>query len=142
MKKLYKSKKDKVLSGLIGGLGEYFDIDPVLLRLAFVVVTFITGFFPGVIAYIIGVLIAPNSPSELSKMVKEMKVETKKEEKVEEKPQEKNEPKKDFFQTEKKNNEQIVEPSIYRAEKPEQNLKENREKPFIDSIDDAETNEI
>jgi predicted transcriptional regulator len=33
MKKLYKSKNDKVLSGLIGGLGEYFDVDPVLIRL-------------------------------------------------------------------------------------------------------------
>jgi phage shock protein C len=38
MKKLYKSKNDKVISGLIGGLGEYFDVDPVLIRLGFVVV--------------------------------------------------------------------------------------------------------
>jgi phage shock protein C len=75
MKKLYKSKNDKVLSGLIGGLGEYFDVDPVLIRLGFVVVVFITGFFPGVIAYIIGVLIVPNHPSDLKKAVDDMKKE-------------------------------------------------------------------
>lgn len=67
MKKLYKSKNDKVISGLIGGLGEYFDVDPVLIRLGFVVVVFITGFFPGVIAYIIGILIVPNHPDDIKK---------------------------------------------------------------------------
>lgn len=83
MKKLYKSKNDKVLSGLIGGLGEYFDVDPVLIRLGFVVVVFITGFFPGVIAYIIGVLIVPNHPSDLKKAMENLeKNETKKEEEM------------------------------------------------------------
>lgn len=33
-KKLYRSTKDKVLAGVCGGLGEYFDVDPTLVRLA------------------------------------------------------------------------------------------------------------
>jgi phage shock protein C len=36
MKKLYKSKENKVFCGVIGGLGEYFDVDLVVLRLVWV----------------------------------------------------------------------------------------------------------
>lgn len=59
MKKLYRSRTNKIFGGLVGGLGEYFDIDPVLLRVLFLFVIFMTGFFPGVIAYVIGLLIVP-----------------------------------------------------------------------------------
>ena len=38
MKKLYKSNTDKVFAGILGGIGEYFDIDPTILRLAYVLV--------------------------------------------------------------------------------------------------------
>ena len=61
VKKLYRSDKDKVLSGIVGGLGEYFQIDSVLLRLVIFFVVMITGFFPGVIAYVIALLIVPKS---------------------------------------------------------------------------------
>jgi len=60
MKHLYKSTTNKVFSGVIGGIGEYFDIDPVVLRIAWVCIVIFTGFFPGVIAYIIASLIVPN----------------------------------------------------------------------------------
>ena len=59
-KKLYKSKNDKIVSGVFGGLAEYFDVDSTLLRLAWVVITVFTGFFPGIIAYILAALIIPN----------------------------------------------------------------------------------
>lgn len=59
MKKLYRSKTNKVFAGVIGGLGEYFDIDPVLLRFAWIILVMCTGFFPGVLAYIIGIFIIP-----------------------------------------------------------------------------------
>jgi len=59
MKRLYKSKENKVFSGVLGGIGEYFNIDPVLLRLVWIVVVIFTGFFPGLIAYIIASLIVP-----------------------------------------------------------------------------------
>ena len=61
-KKLYRSEDDKVLAGLLGGLGEYFDIDPIILRLAYVLIAFITGLVPGLIVYFIAILIVPKQP--------------------------------------------------------------------------------
>ena len=60
VKRLYKSDDNKVISGVIGGLGEFFNIDPVLLRLVWVLVTLFTGVVPGVIAYIIAAIIVPH----------------------------------------------------------------------------------
>jgi len=58
-KKLYRSAHDKMLAGVCGGLAEYFNIDSSLLRLIWVLVVIFTGFFPGVLAYIIAALIVP-----------------------------------------------------------------------------------
>jgi len=69
MKKLYKSEHDEVLTGIIGGIGEYFTIDPTVLRIGFVVLVLITGIFPGVIAYILAYFIIPERPHGLSTMV-------------------------------------------------------------------------
>lgn len=62
IKKLYRSETDKILGGIVGGLGEYFEIDSVLLRLLALFTIFITGIFPGIIAYIIALLIVPKKP--------------------------------------------------------------------------------
>jgi phage shock protein C len=62
MKRLYKSTKDQIITGVIGGVGEYFDIDPTVLRLAYVVLVLLTGIFPGIIAYIIAFIIIPDRP--------------------------------------------------------------------------------
>jgi len=59
MKQLYRSETNKVWKGVLGGFGEYFDIDPALLRVLFVVFVLATGFFPGVIAYIIATFLMP-----------------------------------------------------------------------------------
>lgn len=59
MKKLYRSSTNKVVAGIIGGLGDYWDIDPVVLRLAFVFLILATGLVPGVLAYAIALLIVP-----------------------------------------------------------------------------------
>jgi phage shock protein C len=64
MKKLYRSEKDTIVAGILGGFGEYFDVDPTILRLGFVVLVLITGIFPGVIAYIIAYFIIPDRPEE------------------------------------------------------------------------------
>jgi phage shock protein C len=58
-KRLYRTPKDKVLTGLFGGMGEYLGIDPVILRLTFLFIVVLTGFFPGVIFYILGAVITP-----------------------------------------------------------------------------------
>lgn len=69
MKKLYKSDFDQVITGVIGGIGEYFNIDPTVLRIAFVVLVLITGIFPGIIAYIIAYFIVPEKPHAVSTIV-------------------------------------------------------------------------
>jgi len=59
VKKLYRSKKNRVFAGICGGVGEYFNIDPALIRLIWVLVVIFTGFFPGVLAYIVAIFIVP-----------------------------------------------------------------------------------
>ena len=66
MKKLYKSKENKVFCGVIGGAGEYFDIDPVLLRVIWLLIVVFTGIIPGIIAYFIACLIVPRKPEMLA----------------------------------------------------------------------------
>ena len=61
-KRLYKSDTDKVWSGVIGGIGEYFDVDPVLLRVGWIIIAMFTGFVPGLIAYVIAAVIVPKKP--------------------------------------------------------------------------------
>ena len=61
-KKLYRSKTDRVFFGVVGGLGEYFDIDSTLLRLAWVLIVVFTGIFPGVLVYLLAALIVPIAP--------------------------------------------------------------------------------
>ncbi len=59
MKKIYRSQEDKKIAGILGGLGELFDIDPTLLRLLFVFIGLATGIVPLIVAYLIGWIIIP-----------------------------------------------------------------------------------
>lgn len=59
-KRLYKSRINRVLCGVCGGIGEYFNIDPTIIRLLFVVLTL--GAFSGVLLYIIAAIIMPEKP--------------------------------------------------------------------------------
>jgi phage shock protein C len=59
MKKLYRSEENKVWKGVIGGFGEYFNIDPVLIRIIFVFFVLATGIVPGVLTYIIAIFVIP-----------------------------------------------------------------------------------
>ena len=59
MKKLYRSESNKVWLGVLGGLGEYFNTDPVLLRVIFILILVFTGFIPGFVAYIFAALVMP-----------------------------------------------------------------------------------
>lgn len=60
-KTLYRSRTDTVIAGVAGGLGEYFALDPVLIRLLFVLATIFGGF--GVPAYIVLWIILPEEPT-------------------------------------------------------------------------------
>ncbi|KPJ55154.1 hypothetical protein AMJ47_01400 [Parcubacteria bacterium DG_72] len=59
MKRLYRSEKNKVFAGIIGGIGEYFEVDPVILRILWLLIVVFTGFFPGLLAYIIAIFLVP-----------------------------------------------------------------------------------
>ncbi len=63
MKRLYRSRKERILGGVCGGLGEYFDVDPGIVRLAWVIVTLLSLGI-GIIAYLIAWIIIPESPEE------------------------------------------------------------------------------
>lgn len=63
MKRLYRSRTDQKISGVIGGLGEYLNVDANALRLVTILVGFFTGIFPVVIAYIVAWMILPEAPS-------------------------------------------------------------------------------
>jgi phage shock protein PspC (stress-responsive transcriptional regulator) len=61
MKKLYLSDTDRKIGGVCGGIGEYFDKDPTLIRIIFIVITLLSFGF-GVIGYILMWLIIPRKP--------------------------------------------------------------------------------
>lgn len=56
-KKLYRSSTNYKLAGVCGGIGEYFNIDPTLIRLAWILFSVMGG--AGVLAYIIAAIIMP-----------------------------------------------------------------------------------
>ncbi|MBD3155315.1 MAG: PspC domain-containing protein [Candidatus Aenigmarchaeota archaeon] len=59
-KRLYRSGKNKVIAGVCGGIGEYFNIDPVIVRLVWVL--FALAYGSGLLAYIIAWIIIPKNP--------------------------------------------------------------------------------
>ncbi len=59
-RRLYRSGESKILGGVCGGLGEYFGIDPVIIRLVWVVLSMFWGF--GIVLYIIMWIIVPRNP--------------------------------------------------------------------------------
>lgn len=61
-KHLYRSKTNRVFAGILGGLGEYFNVDPVLLRVFWIVMTVFSGVIPGSLAYFFAFLVVPEHP--------------------------------------------------------------------------------
>ena len=57
-KRLYRSKKDRMICGVCGVIANYFNIDPTLVRLAFVLIAMGAG--SGILAYIIAAIIIPD----------------------------------------------------------------------------------
>ena len=62
-KKLMRSANNKVLGGVLGGIAEYFEIDPTLVRVAYAALTVFSAGFPGVLLYIIMLLLMPQAPT-------------------------------------------------------------------------------
>ena len=62
-KKLYRSRTDKKICGVCGGIAKYFNIDPTLVRLGVALFTLFGGC--GLLAYIVCALVIPEEPAEL-----------------------------------------------------------------------------
>ncbi len=57
MKRLYLSNKDKIIGGVCGGIAEYFEVDPVIIRLIWILAGLAWG--AGILAYLIAWIIIP-----------------------------------------------------------------------------------
>tara|TARA_B100001245_G_scaffold114048_1_gene83497 strand:- start:141 stop:347 length:207 start_codon:yes stop_codon:yes gene_type:complete len=62
-KRLYRSRKDRKIGGVCGGIGEYFNIDPTVVRLI-AVLLLLPGGLPGLIPYIILWVVVPENPRQ------------------------------------------------------------------------------
>ena len=62
MKRLYRSKHDRVIAGVCGGVGEYLNVDPVIVRIVWVLLALLGG--SGILAYILGIILIPENPGE------------------------------------------------------------------------------
>lgn len=58
-KRLEKDKERAVVSGVLAGMANYFEQDPVLFRVMAIAFLILTGFFPGIILYIAAALVMP-----------------------------------------------------------------------------------
>lgn len=59
-KKLYRTRNGRMISGVCAGLADYFDIDPTIVRLGWLIAVFCFG--GGLFAYLIAALVIPNEP--------------------------------------------------------------------------------
>lgn len=60
-KKLYRTRKDRAICGVCGGVAEYFNVDPTLIRLGFTLFAF-CSFGTGLLAYFVAAVIIPDHP--------------------------------------------------------------------------------
>jgi phage shock protein C len=60
--RLYRSRDERVISGVLGGIAERLGTDPSVVRIVFAVLTFFTGIVPGIVLYVIAAIIVPEEP--------------------------------------------------------------------------------
>ncbi len=60
---LHRSTKNSMIAGVLGGLAEYFDLDPTMVRVVYVVVSILSVAFPGILVYLALWMIIPEDRS-------------------------------------------------------------------------------
>jgi len=68
-RRIFRSREHRTLAGICGGLGEYLEVDPVFVRLLWVIGTCVTGIVPGLLAYVVGWLVVPDRPAPVRQPV-------------------------------------------------------------------------
>ncbi len=66
IKRLYRDRRDKIICGVCGGIAEYVDVDPVVVRLIWAIVALISKGL-GILAYLIAWVIIPEEPTSKQK---------------------------------------------------------------------------
>jgi phage shock protein PspC (stress-responsive transcriptional regulator) len=61
-KRLTRSRKDRMIAGVCGGLANYMSVDPTIVRLVFALATFFTVVFPEILIYLVMWIIIPKEP--------------------------------------------------------------------------------
>lgn len=61
-KRLVRSRTNRVLAGVLGGIAAFFGTDTTLVRFIFVAFLILSGGVPGIIVYLVGIIIIPNEP--------------------------------------------------------------------------------
>lgn len=61
-KRIYRSRSDRMVAGVLGGWSAYLGLDPSLVRLVYVLLLILTGFFPGIFFYLVMAIIIPLEP--------------------------------------------------------------------------------
>jgi len=72
-RKLYRSKKDRIIGGVGGGLAQYFNLDPIIVRIIFILLAIADG--AGILIYIILWIFVPEEPGEAVQIDREKKIE-------------------------------------------------------------------
>jgi phage shock protein C len=62
-KKLVRPRADRKIAGICAGLGNYLDLDPIVVRLIWVFLTFVSGLLPGIVVYVLAWIIVPEEPA-------------------------------------------------------------------------------
>ncbi len=61
-KRMHRSRSDRKLLGVLGGVADYTALDPSLIRIVYVIVTILTGFVPGIFLYVVMAFVVPMEP--------------------------------------------------------------------------------
>ncbi len=62
VRRLYRSRNDKIIAGVCGGLANYFSIDPTVMRVIYVVLLVVTGIIPMIVLYLLMWVLIPVQP--------------------------------------------------------------------------------
>lgn len=64
-KKLYRSRTDKMLCGVLGGFADYINADATLIRIIYAALSVFSAGFPGIVLYIICAIVIPEAPFDV-----------------------------------------------------------------------------
>lgn len=63
-KRLYRHRSDKMIAGVLAGMADYFDQDPTLWRIMYIVLALVTALGPAIVIYIIAWMVMPEAPED------------------------------------------------------------------------------